>query len=314
MKKILVSIVNYCDPEFYNTVKNLWDSALNKDFLIFSLVSEDQNFYNFDFIPKDQIIYKHFDINVYRGGVAWARNLAINVDFQYDYLMQFDSHTYSSLGWDVNALNTYNKINDNKFLISYCPANYEINDDGSIDYNIHPTISMMAKRYDLFAPGFGFPEYHMLKDQEISEGYWVTCCYLFAPYEWVKDVGIDEKSSFNTEEFNLSLRTYSKSWKIFGFGCRDTFHHMSHKQTSGLITRQSLRPWADGRRDEYWSHVETQTNFTSRLMSGLEDVPIEKVKEFFDLTGMDKKYMNLNENYYSYIEIENRGYGMPPRR
>jgi len=314
MKKILVSIVNYCDPEFYSTVKDLWNNSANKENLFFSLVSEDSKIHDFSFMPSDQLLYRHFDASVYRGGVAWARNLAVSVDFKYDYLIQFDSHTLSSKGWDANALYTYNSISEDKYIISYCPANYEINQDGSINYEVDPKMSMIAEEYKGFIPGFNFPGYHTLEANQVKAGYWVTCCYLFAPYEWVEEVGISKDSSFNTEEFSLSLRTYSKGWKIFGVGSRDTFHHMSHQQPDGVITRRSLRPWSDDRKNAYWEHVEKQTNFTSRLMSGLEDVPLNKVEEFFNLTGIEKRYMINNENYYFHVDIESRGYGMPPRR
>lgn len=314
MPKILVSVVNYCDPEFLSTIKSLWDNAYNKNDLVISIVSEDNFEYNLNFIPKNQIIYRHFKPDIYRGGVAWARNLAVDVNFEYDYLIQFDSHTYFSLNWDVNAINAYCNIDDKKYIISYCPANYEINEDKSVNYNIYPIYSMIAKDYKDLIPGFTFPSYHQLELREVVQGYWVTCCYLFAPYKWVKEVGISKKSSFNTEEFNLSLRTYSHGWNIYGIGARDTFHHMSHRQSNGSVTREVLRPWADDRKEDYWSHVERETNFISRLMSGVEDVPLNKVKEFFEKTGISKEYLINNISYYSHIEIENRSYGMPPRK
>jgi hypothetical protein len=314
--KLLVSIVNYCDPEFYSTVKSLWETAENKNELYFSLVSEDITFYDFSFIPPSQIIYRHFDTSIYRGGLCWARNLATKVDFDYDFFIQFDSHTYGSRGWDTKGLSLYQEINkkENKFLISYAPSNYEILENGNVDFNVPNMVSMYANHYDEAIPGFRFPEYKTLQEKELVQSFWTTCCYLLAPKAWVEDVGISSEESFNTEEISLSIRTYAKGWKVYSYGSKDTFHHMSHKQKNGSITRATLRPWADDRKEDYWLHVEKSTDRLSFLMSGQLDVEKEKVKEFFEHTGISKKYLDFIPNYSSHVILDNRGFGMPPRR
>lgn len=315
MPRLLVSVVNYCDPEFYNTVKSLWDNAAVKDSLIFSLVSEDRVEQDFSFIPSSQLIYRHFDISSYRGGVSWARHLAVDVDVDYDYLIQFDSHTLASKGWDTSAVKTYCSIEDAKYIIAYAPADYELNSDGTPEIkNVPRTYSSIAATYGQFIPGFNFPGYDRVPDGDPTRGFWVTCCYLFAPISWVKEVGISKDSSFNTEEISLSLRTFAKGWKVYAVQSRDVFHHDSHRQPNGEVTRVVNRPWSDGRRESYWSHVEGATDFLGRLIAGLEDVPKDAVEAFFDSTGVDKKYMSCHPNYHSYIDIPNRPLGMPPRR
>lgn len=316
MNKLLVSIVNYCDPEFYNTVKCLWNSARDKDNLYFSLVSEDNIEYDFSFIPNNQIRYLHFDLSKYRGGVCWARNLAVDIDIEYDYLIQFDSHTYALPGWDINAIKDYNdikKISD-KAIIAYAPADYEILQDGSIDYNTGNLVSIAATYYAELIPGFKFPGYSLLGLDEIRRSYWTTCCYLLAPKGWVDDVGISKDESFNTEEFCLSLKTYASGWEVYAIGRRDIFHHQSHRQPNGTITRATLRPWADDRKDDYWNHVTQATDRLSLLMSGQLDIKKDTVKSFFLKTGIDLKYLNFVDNYSSHVILGNRGFGMPPRR
>ncbi len=314
MSKILVSVVNYCDPEFLFTVKSLWDNAKNKENLIFSLVSEDNIIHDFGFIPENQLVYRHYDTSRYRGGLCWARNLAIDVPYDYDYFIQFDSHTYATPEWDQLAIDFYRQLPEGKKIVSFCPAEYEIRQDGSIDTNANPFMSTIATYFNDVVPGFTFPGYKLLKEGETKIGFWVTCCYLFAPKSWVDEIGIDPLSSFNTEEFNLSLRTYAKEWTVYSKGTREIFHHSSHKQPNGVVTRRDLRPWADDRKEDYWRHVESATAFISRLMSGQEDVSKQKVQEFFNLTGISSKYLEYNSEYYSHIDIPNRGYGMPPRR
>jgi hypothetical protein len=314
--KLFVSIVNYCDPEFYFTVKSLWDSAKNKDKLFFSLVSEDTNVFNFSFIPDDQIRYLHYDLSQYRGGLGWARNLASNVGIDYDYFIQFDSHTYASFNWDGLAVERYEKLknNNDKFIISYAPADYEISSDGAINTNTGNITSIFASNYSSLIPGFTFPTYELLELDKEVRSFWATCCYLLAPKSWVDEVGISKYESFNTEEFSLSLRTFSAGWDIFSIGTRDVFHHQSHRQPNGTITRQTLRPWADERKEFYWKHVQESTDRLSMLMSGQLDVPIEKAQQFVEHTGLSSKYLVFIPDYSSHVIIENRGFGMPPRR
>jgi hypothetical protein len=315
-EKLLVSIVNYCDPEFYFTVKSLWESAKNKDKLFFSLVSEDTKVFDFSFIPNDQIRYLHYDLSEYRGGLGWARNLATEVDIKYDYFIQFDSHTYASLNWDSLAIERYEKLknSNDKFIIAYAPADYEISKNGSIDIDTGNKTSIFAKYYLDLVPGFTFPGYQKIEIGQHVLSFWATCCYLLAPRSWVEEVGISKYESFNTEEFALSLRTFAAGWKIYSIGTRDVFHHQSHQQPDGTITRKTLRPWADQRKDDYWKHVEESTNRLSSLMSGSLDVGIEKSQQFFEHTGISSKYLTFIPNYSSHIFIENRSFGMPPRR
>lgn len=316
MTKMLVSVVNYCDPEIYSTILSLWNKATNKNNLYFSIVSEDKTIYDFSFIPKEQLFYRHFDLSEYRGGVCWARNLATKVDIDYDYFIQFDSHTQASLGWDNLAIERYKNLNINneKFIIAYAPADYEIRPDGSINFDAASKVSMYAFLFSELIPGFKFPGYKVLKIDEIIRSYWATCCYLFAPKQWIDEVGISEKESFNTEEFALSLRTYAKDWKIYSIGTRDVFHNQSHRQANGSITRETLRPWADERKESYWSHVEESTNRLSMLMSGQLDVSKEQSYNFLKESGIDTKYAEFIKNYVSHIVVEPRGLGMPPRR
>jgi hypothetical protein len=314
--RLVVSIVNYCDPEFYFTVKSLWDSAKNKDKLFFSLVSEDIKTFNFSFIPSNQIRYLNYDLSEYRGGLGWARNLASSIDIDYDYFIQFDSHTYAFPNWDTKAIAKYEKLkqtNDN-FIIAYAPADYEILVDGVIDTNTGNTTSIFANDYSTLIPGFTFPSYKVLEIDEEVKSFWTTCCYLLAPKSWVDEVGISKYESFNTEEFSLSIRTFAAGWDIFSIGARDVFHHQSHRQPDGTITRQILRPWADERREDYWKHVQESTDRLSMLMSGKLDVPIEEAQQFFQNTGLSPKYLTFIPNYSSHVIIENRGFGMPPRR
>ena len=316
IEKILVSVVNYCDPEFYETIKSLWDNASNKDRLIFSIVSQDIEKHNFDFIPTNQLIYRYFDMSKWVGGICAARNLAVDVNVEYEYFIQFDSHTIATEGWDSKAIRLYRSLGDqDKYIVSSGTPSYVRNQEGNIETGMGDIWGNRAVPSDHVVPGFFFPYYAAMQEKEKVEGFWVTCLFLIAPYEWVKEVGISKDSSYNTEEFNLSLRSHAKGWKIFNKGHRVVFHQW-HDQNIAIETRRNKRPWADKFTEEYWKHAEKATNFTGRLIAGLEDVPLDKVKSFFKLANINEKYCENPDNYYNILDqtkIDNKHIGMPPR-
>jgi hypothetical protein len=313
--KILISVVNYLDPEFYKTIKSLWENADNQNNIYFSLVSQEFNKMDFSFIPDNQLFYKSFEPLKYLGGVCWARNLAIDVPVEYDFLMQLDSHTIGGKGWDTAALKSYFDLakTKEKFIIAHAPSNYEYREDGTITTEIENFFAVYPKDYSIIVPGFTFPNYGKLRENEVKQSYWTTCCYLFAPKKWVDEVGIDGDESFNTEEISLSLRTYAKGWKIFAIGMRNVFHHTSHKMPDGVVTRKVFRPWADKSADDYWDHVKRSTNRLSLLLSGQLDVPKDKCLEFLEFIGISEKYGFFIENYIDYLKTPNPRLGMPPR-
>ena len=167
-------------------------------------------------------------------------------------------------------------------------------------------------QFNTFAPGYGFPGYTTLKATEVRSHYWTTCMYIFAPKAWVDEVGVDGVGAFSTEEFNQSLRTFAKDWVVYSVGARDVFHqhHDSHLRNE---TKTIRRPWGDAREDAYWDHVIKATNHLGRLISGLEDVPLEAVERFFVATGLSTEWMNIKGNYYEGVNKFSQQIGMPPR-
>lgn len=317
MARLLVSVVNYCDPDFGLTIKSLWENAENKESLVFSLVSEDEVEYDFSYIPAANIVYRHLSPDIYRGGVAWARNLAVDVDIDYDYLIQFDSHTRATYGWDTIAVRRYEHLmqHSSKFIISYAPPSFYISKDGSERFRCADNhYGQFGKQIETITPGFQFPGYAKLRPSQVVVGYWVTCMYLVAPKSWVDEVGISKESSFSTEEFNLSLRTFAKGWTIYAVGARETFH-LLHTSAGREEVKRKNRPWGDARKEAYWEHVVEATRFLGRLLRGEEDVAKDTVLEYFKATGMNTGVMYYEGDYNNIVgpEFTAITLGMPPR-
>jgi hypothetical protein len=320
--KFLISVSNYCDPEYEMTIKSLWENAEMKDKLFFSLVSEDFVEYDFSFIPKNQISYKHFQLNendpIYRGGVCWSRNLALQVDFDYDYYIQFDSHTIATPSWDIKSLSAYKSIEQDydKVIISGHPADYEYEKDGSINFHKFPITPTYVKTLNNLVPGLTFPRYHTVPLGESKKSAWVTGCYIFAPKKWVDEVGIEESWPFNVEEFMMTLLSFNFGWSVVSYGQRHVFHHSSHKQPDGTITRNQFRPWADSRADQYWNHVYGGAIKLNKILASVpydDKYPFWMINDFFEIYEIDKKYMNYIPNYPEHDYVPHTHFGMPPR-
>ncbi len=316
--KILVSIASYKDPEFYATVKSLWETAEFKDSIVFSLVDEDDEPKDFSFIPESNLIYRYYPATEYYGGLCWARNLATQVDFDYDYFIQFDSHSRGRPGWDKRGLSNYLYLTaafpEEKVMVCYAPPSYSTVDGADV-WGIWEDETLFGRRathYSSLAPGYEFPGYAGLRGTEIAKTYWTTCMYIFAPKAWVDEVGVDGAGSFNTEEFNQSLRTFAKGWSVYAVGAKDVFHQ-HHDAPLRDETKRVRRPWGDSRSDAYWKHVVEATNHLGRILKGLEDVPLQKVEEFFEVTGMDKVWMSISGDYYKSVSMDFIKYrGVPP--
>lgn len=111
MDKIFISLAAYRDPDLINTVKSFYENAENKESLFFSLVShEDQDiFFDFSFIPKNQISYQKINYEIAEGTCS-GRHLANSLlSEKYKFFLQTDSHSRAKKNWDTILINEYKK-------------------------------------------------------------------------------------------------------------------------------------------------------------------------------------------------------------
>jgi hypothetical protein len=111
MNKIFVSLAAYRDPDLINTVKSFYKNAENKEGLFFSLVSheEQNNEFDFNFIPKSQISYQKIDYRLADGACS-GRHLANSLlSDKYKFFLHTDSHSRAKQNWDTMLINEYNR-------------------------------------------------------------------------------------------------------------------------------------------------------------------------------------------------------------
>ena len=109
--KILVSMIAYREKYLEQSVKDCYEKADNPQNLIFSVVSEQAKeslHADLSFIPKNQLIYRKYDLSEYRG-VLWSRHKTTEVSANYDYILYTCGHNRFAKSWDTKVFTEYKK-------------------------------------------------------------------------------------------------------------------------------------------------------------------------------------------------------------
>lgn len=211
--KILISIVSYREKELLNTVKSFYEDASNKDNLLFSIVSQDDEHPDLSFIDPDCLSY----IQVHwkdTFGVGWARNLAQKAFSDFDYYLQIDSHMFSEKNWDLKLLDSFNKakIVCEKPVLTCLPAMYVIENGeryiGKVPINSCSTLS------DFIWSNGTWPKIRSLSSS-IDPTNYVNAAVIFSTKEFVDKVPYDPRLSFFHEEIALTIRLEAAGFTPF---------------------------------------------------------------------------------------------------
>jgi len=318
--KILVSIISYKEGDLRGTVLDCYNKAKNKKDLMFSIVEEHYpEFYSdLSFVPENQILYSKFDLSEYRG-ILWARDLTTKqVASDYDYVLFICGHTRFEQDWDVICLLEYAKAKakseTGKAVLTFCPPDFEYNDDWSIKYKnrvetnlYHPSIEGYDPRTQSpseFIPGYWFPMGHVPpEDEDVHENYWVHFTWCFAEKSYVDEVPLDPEMNFNGEEPYVSLQSWGRGWRMFATSKIFSYHHLSRKYPGEKLSRyNTARPWADDKKKYHWEHsknamLKLNLLFSGRLTGVYGDIPLEVTQEYCRKSGISLKMTEYNPDY-----------------
>jgi hypothetical protein len=318
--KILVSIISYKEGDLTGTVLDCYNKAKNKEDLMFSIVEEHYpEFYSdLSFVPSNQMLYSKFDLSEYRG-ILWARDLTTKqVSVDYDYVLFICGHTRFEQDWDVTCLVEYakakNKSETGKAVLTFCPPDFEYNDDWSIKYKhvvktnlYHPSIEGYDPRAQSpsdFIPGYWFPIGHAIpEDEDVHENYWVHFTWCFAEKSYVDEVPLDPEMNFNGEEPYVSLQSWGRGWRMFATSKIFSYHHLSRKYPGEQLSRyNTARPWADDKKKDHWEHsrramLKLNMLFSGRLEGKYGDIPLDITSEYCRKSGINTKWTEYNPEY-----------------
>ena len=203
--KILISIVSYREKELLNTVKSFYEDASNKDNLLFSIVSQDDEHPDLSFINSNCLSYTqvHWKDTF---GVNWARHVAQKAFFEFDYYLQLDSHMFSEKNWDIKLLDSFNKAKllCEKPVLTCYPAMYVIENGirslGTVKINGCSDISDIV-----WSAGSWPRQRHMYS--AVDKSNYINAAVIFSTKEFVDKVPYDPDLTFFHEEPTLTIRS-----------------------------------------------------------------------------------------------------------
>jgi hypothetical protein len=202
--KILISIVSYREKELLNTVKSFYDDASNKDNLLFSIVSQDDEHPDLSFIDHHCLKYTqiHWKDTL---GVNWARHIAQKAFTEFDYYLQLDSHMFSEKDWDIKLIDSFNKAKSlcEKPVLTCYSAMYRIEDGKRI---IGPAIRNGCSDISSLTWSQGIWPQQRSTFTDIETNTYINAAVVFSTKEFVDAVPYDPDLTFFHEELCLTLR------------------------------------------------------------------------------------------------------------
>ena len=203
--KILISIVSYREKELLNTVKSFYYDAANKEDLLFSIVSQDDEHPDLSFIAPECLNYHqiHWKDTF---GVNWARHVAQKGFSDFDYYLQLDAHMFSEKNWDVKLIKTFNKAKllcENPVLTCYS-AMYSIEEGeriiGPVTTNGCSDVSHLNWSKSVWPV-----QRPMYSDVSVSN--YINAAVVFSTKSFVDAVPYDPDLTFFHEEIALTIRS-----------------------------------------------------------------------------------------------------------
>ena len=232
---IFVSIASYCDSQLIDTLKSLYEEAIDPSRVFVGVNLQDTeeaytklkecNFPNLRiiFTPKEQA-----------KGVVFARNRIKNeLVRNEDYFLQIDSHSRFRQAWDAILINQYNSIEQDKVILTTYPNHFDV-PDYEKKYLDKPNNTPLRIRTFLLKTS---PDDNRciaenlptLEDYEVVDTRWAAAGFLFTRRQWLEEVKIPDNIRFNGEEDFQTFLSYLKGWNLKATSLATVWHNYNFK-------------------------------------------------------------------------------------
>jgi len=309
--KILVSMVAYREKRLAESVRSCYENAKNPENLFFSIVSEqysDDLHADLSFIPENQLLYKKYDLSEFRG-VLWSRARTMENDFNYDYALVTCGHNLFTKDWDSESFieleKAKNKTTDGKAIIVFCGPEFEFNQDGSLNIdNVSTgrTRSMYHQKLDsdTYIPGHGWPNIVPVpEDGDVHEAVYFQASYVFGEKRYFDELPFEDDINYQAEEIYITVKTWCSGWRMFASSkilyLHDTKKEYPENNFQHLAATK--RPWTDQHKDAFWKQSDESMIKLNNLLSGRGGISLEKVLEYCDFSGLNKKWCEYMPNF-----------------
>lgn len=308
---ILVSMVAYRERQLERSVRSCYENAENPQDLLFSIVSEqysDELHADLSFIPENQIVYRKYDLSEFRG-VLWSRVKTMENDFDYDHVLVTCGHNMFTKNWDsrsyVELAKAKAKTETGKAILSFCGPEFEYNEDYSLNIDnvaTGRTKSMFHQKIDpeVYVPGHGWPNVVTVpEDGDVHEGVYFQASYVFGERQYFDEIPFDPTINYCAEEIYITLKTWCAGWRMFA-SPEILYLHDTGKRYPDYnfeMLAWTRRPWLDMNKIAYWEQCDESMIKLNNLLSGRSDIPLEKVLEYCDFSGLNKKWCEYLPNF-----------------
>ena len=298
MKKILIHLPAYREPELVPTIKSALENASNPERLVFGICRQynpEDGFDNVDEYRNDPR-FKIYDLPYEEAkGLPFARAI-INEKLltDEDFVLQLDSHHRFDKDWDKTLITWYNNLKKegyNPLICGYLPYYNPYNDPA--DRVQEPWLSEAACFYPhgtIFIRPTGIPNWKSLTKPFPAR--FISGHFCFGPNKWAKEIRHDPDIYFSGEEINLTVRSFTHGYDLFHPHRTIIWHATMREERSGMLI------WDDQskRGDDMWWRQQNIGRAKIRQL-------LREENNGFDLLGYDLGTVRTLRDYEKYAGI-----------
>lgn len=300
-------MIAYREKYLAESVKDCYEKASNPERLIFSIVSEqhlDSLHADLSFIPKNQLIYRKYDLSEYRG-VLWSRHKTTEVDLDYDHILYTCGHNRFAKSWDTLTLAEYSKAKAHSakpVLTFAAPEIFYSEDEKAIigSSNGRTKNHWRSTLDEDYVPGHGWSSQKPIPDiDDVLEETYLQYSWVFASKDYVDEVPLDPDINYHAEEIYMTVKTWCAGWRMYASPVIMYYHDTVKKYPKEVLSRMAThRPWADINKDAFWKQSdETMLKLNELLSGNTKYASKEEINEYCKFSGLNPEWCKPNKNY-----------------
>lgn len=212
MSKIFVSIACFMDNDIINTIEDCLDKAKYPENIIFGICYQCED--------NDNLLEKYENKENFRiikmnwkeaKGPTYARFLCSTLIKDEDYFMQIDCHSRFYKNWDNDIIKCYQKIDDNKKILTMFPIPIKYMDNENYPKNIStPTFQEISLNNIKLGS--------VTCSKQCVKTYYLSAAFIFGNIKFLKEVPLDPYLLYSYQKIEqqfYAIRLYTAGWNLY---------------------------------------------------------------------------------------------------
>lgn len=320
-KKILHSMAAWNDATIVDTMKLVLKTAKHPENIVFGVcLNYDNEEPDFSSIPNEiRIVRDKEDFgDITEPGIIRARNAIRRLVRDESYFFQTDAHTYMLDGWDEILINDIEELSKNRKVIISKQAERPdtIYLEPFDDHNNWYTKWYMNKNPGFFIGGQPVLENYkdFIEKNKINEhyflNYYVSCNFIFAKSEWIRDMEFPDYHAMPFEEPELAIACFVNGYDVvspvgkrcYNFSGNDPKYNWPYDERWWKFVGNDrndrshwARIWVEDKQ-EIIDEVIKLMLFGKNKYMDFTGLP-RTVQGFYEAIGFKKQYENIVSQY-----------------